>query len=159
MNDQIEIFKAKIKLKNIFICSFLGFLLAPGIVAMIIKDSNAISLLQIAIAFLTFVVFFSLLFFLIGILYNFSKKVVIYEDSIELMNPITGERNKIKWEQIDRVRFESDLFEHGFYLLTKDDNFQGVIPIPIKRFQRLIEILKSKLGEEHLLVSELTKTT
>ena len=152
---KIGTFKPQFRIKhNLTIVLFLGFISAPTGLLMSAQAGFDMGLSDIImIISLPILVFLGLFPFMV---YwdSFCKKVVVYKDGIGTVDP-RGSRVQISWEDIRQIRYDKDLFQEQFTILTNDGNIEGVIPFPLKETNSFIDALTTILDDEHALVQNL----
>jgi hypothetical protein len=160
MNKAFEMYRGKLKIKSIMGSVGFGFIMAVGMLASVLARAKEITHFEIMVVFVSFWVFLSLLFITISIFGIIGKKVVIFNDGIQLKDRKNNKRMKIAWDSIEKVRFEEEVFGAGVFVLSTDDvDVEAIIPFPLKKINRFVESLDALLGKEHVLARELRKRT
>ncbi len=107
--------------------------------------------------YLFFSIYFFLLFTGISLLdIKKFKSVKIYEDGIRSYNS-KKRKVEIKYDEIGTVEFDKFQIDNKHYIIkSRDETKELFIPFPLNDWQILLETLSKQVGDEHILIKELS---
>jgi hypothetical protein len=155
MSQKISTYRERIGPKEIFTSLFFGALMAVGMAAF--AAINAKNIYDIIFAFLGMTALFFSILFLLKIHWVNKKKVVIFEDGIELYNQLNDKRAMIEWQSILGVKFCDDFLDKSYALETNNPALKISIPYPLRDIKSFLTLVNKYAGQDHILAVQIKK--